>query len=182
MKCVPYKDPERRRAYGRDWMKRNAEKAREGMRRWRAHHPELNLSNKREYYRKNSEREIARVEAYRKTHPDVNRVRWQNRRAREVSSEGRHSAAEWRALVEQYGGCCAYCGAATEMTEDHRVPLARGGTNDIENIIPACLPCNCRKHTMTEREFRVRLANERWKSTDFEVFDWWGAREIEWVS
>ena len=30
---MPYSDPERRRAYGREWMRRNAEKAREAMRR-----------------------------------------------------------------------------------------------------------------------------------------------------
>jgi 5-methylcytosine-specific restriction endonuclease McrA len=40
------------------------------------------------------------------------------------------------------------------------VPLARGGTNFIDNILPACRGCNARKHTMTEEEFRARLALE----------------------
>jgi 5-methylcytosine-specific restriction endonuclease McrA len=41
------------------------------------------------------------------------------------------------------------------------VPLARGGTNWIENILPACRVCNARKHLLTEDEFRARLAAER---------------------
>jgi 5-methylcytosine-specific restriction endonuclease McrA len=36
----------------------------------------------------------------------------------------------------------------------------RGGTNFIDNILPACRGCNARKHTMTEEEFRARLAVE----------------------
>lgn len=179
---MPYKDLEARRAYGRGWMNRNSDRAREAMRRWRESHRDIDRANKREGYRLNPEAARARNEAYRKAHPDVERVRRHNRRAREVASPGRHSAAEWRALVEEYGGCCAYCGAQTVMTQDHRVPLKRGGSNDIANIFPACLPCNLRKHTLTEREYRVRLANERWRSTDFDVVDWWAAREIEWVS
>lgn len=43
---------------------------------------------------------------------------------------------------------------------DHRIPLALGGTNTIENILPACPRCNARKHLMTEAEFRARLAQE----------------------
>ena len=43
----------------------------------------------------------------------------------------------------------------------HRIPLARGGSNSIENIIPACSSCNRRKHMLTELEFRARLAAEK---------------------
>jgi hypothetical protein len=38
--------------------------------------------------------------------------------------------------------------------------LARGGTNYIENILPACRRCNTRKRLLTEEEFRARLAAE----------------------
>lgn len=40
------------------------------------------------------------------------------------------------------------------------MPLARGGSNSIDNILPACGRCNRRKHLMTEEEFRARLAAE----------------------
>jgi 5-methylcytosine-specific restriction endonuclease McrA len=44
---------------------------------------------------------------------------------------------------------------------DHRTPLARGGANMIDNILPACSRCNLKKRLMTEAEFRARLASER---------------------
>jgi len=44
---------------------------------------------------------------------------------------------------------------------DHRIPLSRGGRHEIENITPACKPCNSRKHTRTEEEFRALLRRER---------------------
>lgn len=46
------------------------------------------------------------------------------------------------------------------MTMDHRVPLARGGRHEIQNVVPACKTCNSRKHTRTEAEFRDFLRSE----------------------
>jgi 5-methylcytosine-specific restriction endonuclease McrA len=40
------------------------------------------------------------------------------------------------------------------------VPLCRGGSNEISNILPACRHCNRRKHRKTEEEFRALLAAE----------------------
>lgn len=37
-----------------------------------------------------------------------------------------------------------------ELTEDHRIPLSRGGTDWIANIVPCCLSCNCSKGNKTE--------------------------------
>jgi 5-methylcytosine-specific restriction endonuclease McrA len=47
------------------------------------------------------------------------------------------------------------------LEPDHRVPLARGGANSIENILPACPRCNQRKALLTEGEFRARLEQEK---------------------
>jgi hypothetical protein len=44
---------------------------------------------------------------------------------------------------------------------DHRIPLSRGGRHEIDNVIPACKPCNSRKHIRTEDEFRAFLRQER---------------------
>ena len=86
---------------------------------------------------------------------------WQRRRARLLGAGPSFTAAEWTRLVEAHGGRCAYCGKVRPLHADHRVPLERGGKNEIANILPACAPCNLRKHLMTEDEFRARLAAER---------------------
>jgi 5-methylcytosine-specific restriction endonuclease McrA len=141
-------------------MKRTG-KARNAMRRWRLRHRERDRANKREYYARNTEHVKAAVVAYRRANPEIVRVVRTLRRAREVGALGSHTTAQWLALVAEYGGCCGYCGANGPLEPDHRVPLSRGGSNSIENIIPACRRCNTRKRTLTEAEFRARLAAER---------------------
>lgn len=52
---------------------------------------------------------------------------------------------------------CYYC--ATALTPkiyavDHRVPLARGGRVEFDNLSPACKRCNDTKGEMTDGEFR----------------------------
>lgn len=98
-------------------------------------------------------------------------VIWQRRRAWEVAAGGRFTADEWRDLLRRHATRCAYCGAQEARQPDHRLALARGGSNSIDNILPSCRRCNQRKHTSSEREFRVRLANEKLRSSEFEVVD-----------
>ena len=40
---------------------------------------------------------------------------------------------------------CQYCGAAgpkVELEVDHKIPVSRGGTDDIDNLTTACFKCN----------------------------------------
>jgi 5-methylcytosine-specific restriction endonuclease McrA len=66
-------------------------------------------------------------------------------RARARGYEGPHfTGTEWLALVEACGGACLACGVAKpeDLTVDHVIPLALGGSNTIENIQPLCRTCN----------------------------------------
>ena len=38
---------------------------------------------------------------------------------------------------------CIYCGTPSDTVE-HRIPLALGGTNNVDNLAPACRSCNSR--------------------------------------
>ncbi|MDQ2952665.1 MAG: HNH endonuclease, partial [Chloroflexota bacterium] len=154
---MPFKDIDERRAYGREWMRRNAEKAREAMRRWRTKHPDEHAAQSRERYA----RDPAKITRIIESSPNRAAVRraMHNRRRDRVRGTAAFTAAEWRALVVEYTGQCAYCGGTGPLHADHRVPLSRGGASTIDNILPACARCNLRKHTLTEAEFRGRLAS-----------------------
>jgi 5-methylcytosine-specific restriction endonuclease McrA len=92
--------------------------------------------------------------------PEKRRSYRQQRRALESGAQGSWTGAEWLALIELWGGRCAYCGRETRLlTVDHRIPLSRGGSNSIENILPSCHVCNARKRTRTEEEFRLLLSS-----------------------
>jgi 5-methylcytosine-specific restriction endonuclease McrA len=161
---MAYKDSEKSRAYGRAWMHRNLDKAREAMRRWRARNSELRRERNRRYKGAARQRDPAKVNAqmasYHAAHPAYKRAKDHAYRARLLAAEGSFTAREWRELQERWGGVCAYCGATGPLEADHRIPLDCGGTNFITNILPACRACNAKKHTMTEEEFRARLAAE----------------------
>src|SRR5437870_1464427 len=55
---------------------------------------------------------------------------------------------ESRAAVrDAFGALCAYCGVSEtavggELEIDHFLPIAVGGTDDVENLVYACTTCN----------------------------------------
>lgn len=66
---------------------------------------------------------------------------------------GVFTASQWAARLREYGGCCAYCGSDKRIEIEHVVPLARGGSNMIANIVPSCRACNQAKGVMTPDEW-----------------------------
>lgn len=74
-----------------------------------------------------------------------------NRLKRAISKKlGGHSFGDWELLKKQYGytcPCCKQIEPKIKLTEDHIIPLSKGGSDLIENIQPLCLLCNIRKHT-----------------------------------
>ncbi|HEX9436134.1 MAG TPA: HNH endonuclease signature motif containing protein [Candidatus Limnocylindria bacterium] len=160
---MPFKDPARKHEYQRDWVRRNAERHREhsraGVKRWRERHPDEHRAYRRRYHAENALRLNAKTAEWHREHPEVRIAVHHRRRAREAAG-GSFSAAEWLALVAEYHHCCGYCGLARPLQPDHRTPLKRGGPNLIANIIPVCGPCNRRKGTLTEEEFRRRIARD----------------------
>lgn len=160
---MPFKDPARKRQYQRQWVLRNADRhraqSRAGVKRWRQRHPAQHRAYRRAYYAANAPRLIARIAAWHRDHPEVRVAVRQRRRGREAAGPG-FTAGEWLALVIDHEHRCGYCGRHRPLEPDHRIPLVRGGTNMIDNIIPACGPCNRRKGASTEEEFRRRIADE----------------------
>lgn len=62
-----------------------------------------------------------------------------------ISRESR--AAVW----DKTGGKCHYCGCPlnpfVNWTVDHVLAVSKGGTNDLDNLVPCCKSCNSRKGT-----------------------------------
>lgn len=68
---------------------------------------------------------------------------------RKQQAEGSHTFGEWELLKKQYGYICPMCKKSEpeiKLTEDHKIPLSKKGSDDISNIQPLCLKCNMKKH------------------------------------
>lgn len=59
---------------------------------------------------------------------------------------GKFTISEWTLLKWIFSERCAYCGEQKVLTIDHVIPITKGGTNYIENILPACKSCNSSKN------------------------------------
>ena len=75
------------------------------------------------------------------------------------SSKGRDWNAIRSAVLQRDGYLCAYCNREAD-TVDHIVPKAKGGTDEITNLVSACLECNGRKQDKTI--VRLTWFNPRW--------------------
>lgn len=52
---------------------------------------------------------------------------------------------QWENIIRRYNYRCAYCGKRCILTQDHVVPVSKGGEHSPYNIVPACIECNIKK-------------------------------------
>lgn len=92
----------------------------------------------REYKRRNRWRYQARQKLY-------DAAKHANERAEQYGRPGRITPEDVERLFA--GGRCHYCGESAPLTVDHRIGLHDPrSTNTVDNLVPACLPCNISKH------------------------------------
>ena len=58
-----------------------------------------------------------------------------------AAARRKHGAA----VRERDSHKCVYCDAVEDLTLDHVVPLSRGGSNEVGNLVTACRTCNSSK-------------------------------------
>jgi 5-methylcytosine-specific restriction endonuclease McrA len=166
------KAPDKVRAYMRAWMRRwyatHQLEGRARNRRRRAADPEKWRAYGRALYRlyraKYPERyarmlELGRAWAKR-NRPKL--AHWAScYRARRAGALGSHTFQQWMSCVEFHKWKCVYCGTSLTpktLTKDHVLPLFGGGTNYVENLVPACKSCNSSKRDRVN--FRSRKEAE----------------------
>ena len=115
--------------------------------KYRAANRQREIQRAQEWYAANPDRARDRRRQYKRKNPAIFVEANRRRRARKSGAVlGILDAAQWAAILDYFGHACAYCNATgVKLTQDHVVPLARGGEHTASNVIPACGLCNRRK-------------------------------------
>lgn len=124
--------------YNKAWLDRNPGYQTHKAQEWRAKNPERAREQAHRSYRKNRAANVARSTA-------------RNRGFRMVSKD----TLDYREILRN--DPCAYCAAPMEHVE-HIVPVARGGSNEWDNLAASCSACNQSKQTKSLLEFLCRTS------------------------
>lgn len=158
------------RTKSRAWRDANRERDRESQRNRYHSDAEKSRANKREEARRNKEQRKAyavkrRAENYdrvleierasRARNKEKNRpaknARQQIRNRKVQGSTHVISAKDLRRLYSQP---CSECGTMKNLSIDHIIPLSRGGSHSVGNMMTLCRSCNASKHARTIMEWR----------------------------
>jgi len=101
---------------------------------------------RRLYYEKNKEIMAVKQRNYNKLHPDKYLRSRQKRRSMKKNLPATLTTVQWENIKLSFENKCAYCGSELILTQEHFLPLSKGGEYTKNNIIPACRSCNSSKH------------------------------------
>lgn len=163
-----------------NWRKNNPEKKREQARRWYQANRGKALEAAKAWHKRNprprrpmSDEAKQRLAEWRASKPERDKLA---RKAREHRRSERCRKArglfpvrgkDLEARFDQFKMKCAYCGCSCSPTLDHFIPIAKGGTHALGNLIPACHDCNSRKRDLDpELWYRAQpfFTEQRWRT------------------
>jgi 5-methylcytosine-specific restriction endonuclease McrA len=138
--------------YAKDYHRehRAAELLRSKIRYWNNHEKES--LRKKKFRQQNPEVMQARNKEYRKNNPEVLRAKAQRRRAKLKQNQTFYISK--KQLKSLYSSNCFYC-ADKAQTLDHVIPISKGGSHGVGNLVPACNHCNFSKAGRTIMEWRL---------------------------
>ena len=169
----------------RNWRLAHKNEISEYNKKWAQEHKEERSEYRKGYYQKNRDSLLLKgrlnTHMYHKAHPEEHRAytrEWKKanpelvkqnihkRRARKKGNGGSYTTIELHELWHKQNGFCFYCGELLYKTLnsvyhiEHKIPLSRGGSNSISNIVLSCEECNLRKGTKTSEEFTLSISEE----------------------
>lgn len=120
----------------------------------------LNKSLLGKRYRENNKDSISAVKrAWRLSRPELYRI-YSNKRRSLKGSNGTFTITDKdvSGMIHRQNGECFWCGKKlTDYHMDHVIPLSRGGTHSIGNLVASCPYCNRSKGNRLPIEFKVLI-------------------------
>ena len=151
----------------RGYNKRNFERRARKQHKYYLANRERILSSCREDYLKKREEKLEYLAGWRKRNPIRIRINNLNREHRIRGNGGKLPSNIGAILFEQQNGLCYLCSKQLYARFDdppeieHKVPVSRGGANEVSNVALAHKSCNSKKRARTHEEYLIFLANNK---------------------
>lgn len=111
----------------------------------------------RKYRLKNKEKLSKYYKKYCQENPDYSNEKWHKRRALIRNSKvGRMPKGYRKIIFNNTNGKCWWCGKQLDESDwhlDHLIPLKKGGSHTMDNLVPSCPACNLSKNDKLPHEF-----------------------------
>lgn len=124
---------------------------------------ETRLAHTKARYYANPKAKLDKNQEWRDKNPErqkvLSRNHSQRRRSRKRNNGGDHTVDDIKMLYDTQKGLCWWCGGKLKdkYEVDHRVPLSRGGSNGVGNLVISCQHCNRSKRAKLPHEWNGRL-------------------------
>ena len=112
---------------------------------WQRAHPGYKKEYNSKYYASHREEMIASAAEWNRQHPEKVAAKSKAQHAKRKGNGGSYTAKQWLQLKKTYGRCvgCGLSEAAIialgrTLAADHVLPIAKGGSSNIDNIQPLC--------------------------------------------
>jgi 5-methylcytosine-specific restriction endonuclease McrA len=132
-----------------EWRVINRERLRQKARNRYQENIEVAREKSRKLYQTRKDKHAIAVKRWGQNNPDSLLAIVHRRRAKRYQNGGSYTVQEWKELKSHYNHTCLCCGKQEpeiKLTVDHVIPIARGGTDNIDNIQPLCRKCNASKN------------------------------------
>jgi 5-methylcytosine-specific restriction endonuclease McrA len=136
---------EKIKARSKAWYRANKDRHKALVAAWNERNPGKPSEYERRSYLKNAEKRREKSRRWRQENPRAHDAQKARRRAA-IKGNRTGPTPHWQ-IVQRlaiWAGECAYCGKK-EQEQDHFIPLNRGGSHCVENIVPCCRSCNASK-------------------------------------
>lgn len=146
--------------YSKEYLERNRERKRAYHKAWLKKNPSKTSEYQKTYRHKNPEAVAAATAKYLAKNPELIRNKSAKRRA--LKKQNGCYLVTAKELKRLYAMPCFYCGATAKHL-DHVVPISRGGSHSIGNLVPACASCNLLKSDKTITEWKMSQLRDKLK-------------------
>jgi 5-methylcytosine-specific restriction endonuclease McrA len=146
LSAVSAKAKENRRLCAATYRATHREHTRNYHAKWYVAHREQQRVSHATWLTEHREQKQTSNAKWQKEHPEQVRAYTSNHIHRKRANGGNFSHSSWEYLKTLFGHRCVYCKRRMKrLTQDHIIPVSKGGWHVSMNIVPACQSCNSRK-------------------------------------